>query len=59
MKTYIVAILISLFCAAAFAQLTLWECHSCRQQYQGNSPPYFTKCPSTNFKYNHLWRRKN
>lgn len=42
-----------------FLASKLWECNRCHQQYTGDNPPPFVKCPSTNFKQNHWWIRKN
>lgn len=41
-----------------YASVSLWECNRCHQQYQGNSPPYFVKCPATNNTTNHWWIKK-
>jgi len=38
---------------------SLWECNYCHQQYIGNSPPHFVKCPAKDNKVNHWWIRKN
>gem|GEM_PF-1087289 len=37
----------------------LWECNRCHQQYQGNTPPPFVKCPATDNKQNHWWIKKS
>ena len=37
----------------------LWECNYCHQQYQGNQPPAFAKCPAKEMKQNHWWIKKN
>lgn len=42
-----------------FVSTKLWECNRCHQQYQGNSPPPFVKCPATNFKQTHWWIQKH
>ena len=49
--------------AAASATLVLaaqhlWECNWCHQQYQGNQPPAFAKCPAKEMKQNHWWIKK-
>jgi hypothetical protein len=36
----------------------LWECNHCRQQYQGDFPPAFAKCPGKDNKENHWWVQK-
>lgn len=38
---------------------TIWECNYCHQQYIGNSPPPFAKCPAKDNKTNHWWIRKS
>ena len=43
---------------AATAANKLWECNFCHQQYQGDSPPRFAKCPAKDMKQNHWWIRK-
>jgi hypothetical protein len=50
--------------AAASATLVLaaqhlWECNWCHQQYEGDNPPCFTKCPAKDIKQNQGWIRKN
>lgn len=46
--------------AICLAQSTvLWECHYCHQQYIGNNPPPFAKCPAKDNKSNHWWFRKS
>lgn len=56
-------IFISLMLCASIclAQSTkIWECHYCHQQYFGNDPPRFVKCPAKDNKTNHWWFvRKN
>lgn len=44
---------------AVAAGSTLWECNYCHQQYQGNTPPPFAKCPAKEMKQNHWWIRKH
>jgi len=43
---------------AAVAANKLWECNFCHQQYQGDSPPRFAKCPAKEMKQNHWWIQK-
>ena len=43
----------------AVAAGKLWECNWCHQQYQGDRPPPFTKCPAKDMKQNHWWIQKN
>ena len=43
----------------ALAAAKLWECNYCHQQYQGDSPPRFTKCPAKDNKQNHWWIQKH
>lgn len=43
---------------AAAAANKLWECNFCHQQYQGDSPPRFAKCPAKEMKQNHWWIQK-
>jgi len=38
--------------------LKLWECNWCHQQYQGDRPPPFVKCPAKDMKQNHWWIQK-
>ena len=38
--------------------LKLWECNWCHQQYQGDRPPPFAKCPAKEMKQNHWWIQK-
>jgi hypothetical protein len=45
-------------CGAATLGPSLWECNWCHQQYQGNSPPAFAKCPAKDMKQNHWWIKK-
>ena len=51
----------SLACLAglALAAAALWECNYCHQQYQGDSPPRFAKCPAKEMKQNHWWIQKH
>ncbi len=42
----------------ALAAPSLWECNWCHQQYQGNQPPAFAKCPAKEMKQNHWWIKK-
>ena len=41
------------------AATSLWECNRCHQQYQGNQPPAFAKCPAKEMKQNHWWIKKS
>lgn len=41
------------------AATALWECNYCHQQYQGDRPPPFAKCPAKEMKQNHWWIKKN
>ena len=43
----------------ALAAAKLWECNYCHQQYQGDNPPRFAKCPEKDNKQNHFWIQKN
>ena len=43
----------------ASALAGLWECNWCHQQYQGNQPPAFAKCPAKDMKQNHWWIKKS
>jgi hypothetical protein len=40
------------------AAAKLWECRWCHQQYQGDRPPPFAKCPAKEMKQNHWWGEK-
>ena len=42
----------------AVAAMKLWECNWCHQQYQGDRPPPFAKCPAKDMKQNHWWVEK-
>lgn len=48
-----------LLITSLFAVSALWECNYCHQQYIGDSPPHFIKCPAKDNKVNHWWIRKN
>lgn len=50
-----IKIILALIVGAILVSTTIWECNYCRQQYIGNSPPPFAKCPSKDFKSNHWW----
>jgi hypothetical protein len=54
----LIAFALGCFSIVSAQNLTLWECNRCHQQYQGNNPPYFTKCPATNNTQTHWWIRK-
>ena len=41
------------------AAAKLWECNWCHQQYQGDNPPRFAKCPAKDMKQNHWWIQKH
>ena len=41
------------------AAVKLWECNFCHQQYQGDNPPRFVKCPAKDMKQNHWWIQKH
>lgn len=41
------------------ATAKLWECNFCHQQYQGDNPPRFVKCPAKDMKQNHWWIQKH
>ena len=43
----------------ALAAGKLWECNWCHQQYQGDRPPAFAKCPAKDMKQNHWWVQKH
>ena len=43
----------------AVAAASLWECNYCKQQYQGNTPPPFAKCPAKDMKSKHWWIKKS
>lgn len=53
-----IKIILALIVTAVLMSTTIWECNYCRQQYIGNSPPYFVKCPARNNQTNHWWIRK-
>jgi hypothetical protein len=42
----------------AVAATKLWECNWCHQQYQGDRPPAFAKCPAKDMKQTHWWIEK-
>jgi len=50
---------VGLYASLAIAATHLWECNYCHQQYQGNSPPAFAKCPAKEMKQNHWWIKKS
>jgi hypothetical protein len=47
------------FAGLARAAAKLWECNFCHQQYQGDNPPRFVKCPAKDMKQNHWWIQKH
>jgi len=49
---------VACYAAGTLADNTLWECNFCHQQYQGDSPPRFAKCPEKDMKQNHWWIKK-
>ena len=53
------AVTVACFTGIALAAEHLWECNHCHQQYQGNSPPAFAKCPAKDMKQNHWWIKKS
>ena len=38
---------------------TMWECNYCHQQYVGDQPPRFVKCPAKDMKQGHWWIKKH
>jgi len=46
------------YAGLALAAPSLWECNWCHQQYQGDRPPAFAKCPAKEMKQNHWWIKK-
>ena len=44
------SVTVACFAGIALAADHLWECNNCHQQYQGNSPPAFAKCPAKDMK---------
>ena len=50
---------VAAFTGIAIAATHLWECNYCHQQYQGDHPPAFAKCPAKDMKQNHWWIKKN
>ena len=50
---------VATFTGLVLAATHLWECNYCHQQYQGNQPPAFAKCPAKEMKQNHWWIKKN
>lgn len=63
LRTFVIstASLVGVACYAGLgiAATHLWECNYCHQQYQGNQPPAFAKCPAKEMKQNHWWIKKN
>lgn len=56
MKNFILYFLfLCIFCSTVIAAPRLWECNRCKQQYQGDRPPAFVKCPATNNTKDHWW----
>jgi hypothetical protein len=50
---------VAAFTSLALAATHLWECNYCHQQYQGDQPPAFAKCPAKDMKQNHWWIKKH
>ena len=50
---------VAAFTSLALAATHLWECNYCHQQYQGDQPPAFAKCPAKDMKQNHWWIKKS
>jgi hypothetical protein len=50
---------VATFTGLVLAATHLWECNYCHQQYQGNQPPAFAKCPAKDMKQNHWWIKKS
>jgi hypothetical protein len=50
---------VAAFTGIALAATHLWECNYCHQQYQGDQPPAFAKCPAKDMKQNHWWIKKS
>ena len=48
-----------MFAGVVFAAPSLWECNHCHQQYQGDQPPRFAKCPAKEMKQTHWWIKKS
>ena len=55
---FLTAMMVACYAGIALAAPSLWECNYCHQQYQGNSPPAFVKCPAKDMKQNHWWIKK-
>jgi hypothetical protein len=56
MKNFVLFLIVSCFIASSvYAAPRLWECHRCKQQYMGDRPPSFIKCPATNNTRDHWW----
>lgn len=54
-----ILVLSLMLCSITFVQnKSLWECNYCHQQYFGDAPPRFVKCPARDNKVNHWWIRK-
>ncbi len=54
----VIACFVAATTGLAVAATRLWECNYCHQQYQGDSPPRFAKCPAKEMKQNHWWIEK-
>lgn len=46
---------LGIFCSTVLAAPRLWECNRCKQQFTGERPPSFIKCPATNNTRDHWW----
>ena len=57
-KSIITAVLATFVLAGVALAASLWECNHCKQQYQGDRPPAFAKCPAKDMKQNHWWIKK-
>lgn len=55
---WLAAVAVTCSAGLALAAAKLWECNHCHQQYQGDNPPRFAKCPAKDNKQNHWWIEK-
>jgi hypothetical protein len=55
----VTALTVACFAGIALAAPSLFECNWCHQQYQGDRPPPFAKCPAKDMKQNHWWIKKS
>ncbi len=59
MKNFLLFLLFYiLLISTVFAAPRLWECNRCKQQFYGDRPPSFIKCPATNNTRDHWWIQK-